>query len=281
MVKPAARRSIVDYLIEKWKFSQSRSCRLLNIHRKTYRYRTKRRNDDDLRKNIINIANERRRFGYRRIHKMLIRKGIKVNHKKVYRIYKEENLKIRIKTRKRLKRDEINKLPIPQYANEQWAIDFMSDSLASGRKFRILNVLDIATRECIAIEIDVSIKGERLTKILDKLIFLRGKPASITMDNGSEFTSKVFESWAKKKSIQLNFIQPGKPFQNAFIESFNGKFRDECLNESWFLNLKQAKKLVENWRIDYNARRPHSALGNLTPQEYADVIGNAKLKVGT
>jgi putative transposase len=239
VVKPAARRKVVDYLIKTWKISQSRSCRLLKIHRKTYRYRTKRRNDDDdLRKNIINIANERRRFGYRRIHKMLVRKGLKVNHKKVYRIYKEENLKIRVKTRKRLKRDEINNMPIPQLPNKQWAMDFMSDSFASGRKFRILNVLDIATRECIALEVDVSIKGEGLTKILEKLLFLRGKLDSITIDNGSEFTSKIFEGWPKQKGIHLNFIQPGKSFQNDFIESFHGKFRDECLNESWFLNLK-------------------------------------------
>lgn len=281
MVKPATKREIADYLIENRQLSQSRACRLIQLHRKTYRYQANRKNDDDLRKQIIKLATERKRFGYRRIHRMLIREGLNLNHKKVYRIYKEENLKIRIKPRKRLKRDQIKNLSAPQRLNEQWAMDFMSDALASGRKFRTLNIIDLATRECLAIEIDVSIKGERLIKVLEKLIFLRGKPDSILSDNGSEFTSKVLEKWAKSKSIALKFIQPGKPFQNAFVESFNGKFRDECLNENWFLTLNHAKNIVENWRIDYNTKRPHSAMGHLTPLEYAGIIGNTKLKMDT
>lgn len=281
MVKPADKRKIVQYLITKHKFSQCRACRLTNLHRKTYNYRTKKKNDDDLNNHIVDIANKRKRFGYRRIHLMLKKEGFTVNHKKVYRIYKEHNLSLRRKRTNKIKRSEINSMPTPMFTNDQWAMDFMSDSMFNGRKFRMLNIIDIATRECLTIDVDTSIKGKRVTRTLDKLVFLRGKPKSIIMDNGSEFTSKILQNWAAKRDIKLSFIQPGKPFQNAFIESFNGKFRDECLNENWFINLKQAKSLIENWRMDYNSHRPHSSLGGLTPLERKQMIQNTKLKTGT
>jgi len=251
------------------------------MHPKIYRYVSLKSNDHVLRSNLIDIAKQRKRFGYRRVHVMLKRKGFDVNHKKVYRIYKEENLSVRRTKRKRLKSGQRENILTPIFPNEQWAMDFMSDSLFSGRKFRTLNILDLFNRECIAIEVDNSLTGIKVTQILNRLIETRGMPKSITIDNGTEFTSKAFDQWAYEKGIKLNFIQPGKPSQNGFVESFNGKFRDECLNENWFSNLNHAKELIEKWRIDYNTQRPHSSLNNLTPEEYTKCWENTKLKVST
>lgn len=281
MVKPADKRKAVSYLIQNNDLSQRRSCRLLKMHPKIYRYVSLKSNDHVLRSNLIDIAKQRKRFGYRRVHVMLKRKGFDVNHKKVYRIYKEENLSVRRTKRKRLKSGQRENILTPIFPNEQWAMDFMSDSLFSGRKFRTLNILDLFNRECIAIEVDNSLTGIKVTQILNRLIETRGMPKSITIDNGTEFTSKAFDQWAYEKGIKLNFIQPGKPSQNGFVESFNGKFRDECLNENWFSNLNHAKELIEKWRIDYNTQRPHSSLNNLTPEEYTKCWENTKLKVST
>ena len=281
MVKPADKRKAVSYLIQNKDLSQCRSCRLLKLHPKIYRYVSRKKNDNVLRSNLIDIAKQRKRFGYRRVHVMLKRKGFDVNHKKVYRIYKEENLSVRRTKRKRLKSGQRENILTPIFPNEQWAMDFMSDSLFSGRKFRTLNILDLFNRECIAIEVDNSLTGIKVTQILNRLIETRGMPKSITIDNGTEFTSKAFDQWAYEKGIKLNFIQPGKPSQNGFVESFNGKFRDECLNENWFSNLNHAKELIEKWRIDYNTQRPHSSLNNLTPEEYTKCWENTKLKVST
>jgi len=281
VVKPADKRKVVSYLVQNKVLSQRRSCRLLKIHPKIYRYVSLKSNDTVLRSNLIDIAKQRKRFGYRRVHVMLKRKGFDVNHKKVYRIYKEENLSVRRTKRKRLKSGQRENILIPIFPNEQWAMDFMSDSLFSGRKFRTLNILDLFNRECIAIEADNSLTGTKVTQILNRLIETRGMPKSITIDNGTEFTSRAFDQWAYEKGIKLNFIQPGKPSQNGFVESFNGKFRDECLNENWFSNLNHAKELIEKWRIDYNTQRPHSSLNNLTPEEYTKCWENTKLKVST
>jgi putative transposase len=261
--------------------SQRRSCRLIKFYRSSFKYVSTKANDEDLRLKMIELAKSRKRFGYRRIHILLKREGFDVNHKKVYRIYKEENLSVRKKKRKRIAKSERENVLVPVFPNERWAMDFVSDSLASGRKIRTLNIVDLFTRECLAIEVDTSLSGLRVTKVLDRLIESRKKPKTITIDNGSEFTSKVFDQWAYEKGIKLNFIQPGKPMQNGFVESFNGKFRDECLNENWFLNLNHAKELIENWRIDYNTQRPHSSLNNLTPEEYVRIWNetNSKLVV--
>ena len=281
MVKPADKRIVVSYLVQNKDLSQRRSCRLLKMHPKIYRYVSLKSNDNVLRSNLIDIAKQRKRFGYRRVHVMLKRKGFDVNHKKVYRIYKEENLSVRRTKRKRLKSGQRENILTPIFPNEQWAMDFMSDSLFSGKKFRTLNILDLFNRECIAIEVDHSLTGIKVTQVLNRLIETRGMPKSITIDNGTEFTSKAFDQWAYEKGIKLNFIQPGKPSQNGFVESFNGKFRDECLNENWFSNLNHAKELIEKWRIDYNTQRPHSSLNNLTPEEYTKCWENTKLKVST
>jgi putative transposase len=210
---------------------------------------------------------------------LLKREGFNVNHKKVYRIYKEENLSVRRTKRKRLKSVPRENIITPIFPNEQWAMDFVSDSLFNGRKIRTLNVLDLFSRECLAIEVDTSLSGLRVARVLERLIGSRSVPKSITIDNGTEFTSKVFDQWAYEKGIKLNFIQPGKPTQNGFVESFNGKFRDECLNENWFLSLNYAKELIEKWRIDYNAQRPHSSLNNLTPEEYVKCWEETKSKL--
>lgn len=281
MVKPADKRKAVSYLVQNKDLSQRRSCRLLKLHPKIYRYVSLKSNDNVLRSNLIDIAKQRKRFGYRRVHVMLKRKGFDVNHKKVYRIYKEENLSVRRTKRKRLKSGQRENILTPIFPNEQWAMDFMSDSLSYGRKFRTLNILDLFNRECIAIEVDNSLTGTKVAQVLNRLIETRGLPKSITIDNGTEFTSRAFDQWAYEKGIKLNFIQPGKPSQNGFVESFNGKFRDECLNENWFSNLSHAKELIEKWRIDYNTQRPHSSLNNLTPEEYTKCWENTKLKLST
>lgn len=193
-----------------------------------------------------------------------------MNHKRTERIYREEGLSLRLRKRKKRASVARIKLPLPQRPNERWSMDFLQDVLSDGRRFRILTVVDQFSRECPTIEVDTSLGGFRVARVLDRLFELRGLPESITVDNGPEFAGKVLDEWAYRKGVRLNFIQPGKPVQNAFIESFNGRIRDECLNESWFKTLEEARKVIEAWRIDYNRVRPHSSLDNLTPEEYAD-----------
>jgi putative transposase len=218
------------------------------------------------------IAERKRRYGYRRIHIILNREGLVRNHKKTERIYREEGLSLKKRKRKRIRTDQRVPRPKPEAINEIWAMDYMADSLNSGRRFRILNIIDMGSRECLANEIDISIPGRRVTRVLDRLIFFRGKPKAILCDNGPEFTCMALDQWAYQKGIELMFISPGKPMENAFIESFNGKFRDECLNEHWFLNLRDAQFKIEAWRNEYNRERPHSSLNNMTPVEYAEYL---------
>lgn len=268
MVKPADKRNIVNFLKAEKKLTQSRSCRLVNLDVSTYRYQSVKKDDSELRNKIICLAHQNKRFGYKRIHALIKTEGIEVNRKKVYRIYKEENLAVkRKKSKQKLKR--ACSLILADFPNEMWSMDFVSDSLAQGRKFRTLNVIDVLTRECLAIEADFFLTSARVIRVLDRLIELRGKPKAIRIDNGTEFTSLIIIEWAKKNDIKLDYIQPGKPTQNAFIESFNGKFRDECLNENWFLSLNHAKILIEEWRIGYNTQRPHSSLNYMTPERFA------------
>jgi len=192
-----------------------------------------------------------------------------VNHKRVYRWYRQEGLQVRRQQRKRIA--AINRtLPhAPERAGEQWAMDFMRDTLASGRSFRTLNVVDAYTRECLAIEVDTSLPGLRVARVLGRLTAGHGTPQTIRVDNGPEFAGVVLDAWAYTKGVHLDFIDPGKPTQNGLLESFNGKFRDECLNQHWFRDLSEARQLIEGWRIDYNHERPHSGLGNRTPREFA------------
>ncbi len=200
---------------------------------------------------------------------MLGREGWRVNHKRVYRLYCEEGLSVRRRQRKRLKAEARRALALPRQANQLWTMDFTHDNLASGRKFRTLNLMDGYTRESPRIEVDTSLPGLRVVRVLEEVARERGYPKAIQVDNGPEFISRVVDQWAFEHGVELHFIEPGKPTQNAFIESFNGKFRDVCLNENWFLSLPEAREKIEMWRRDYNQVRPHSALGYQTPEEFA------------
>ncbi len=217
------------------------------------------------------LAGERLRYGAPRLHVLLKREGLVINHKKTERIYKEEKLSIRRKRRKKISRIRIA-LETPTVANEQWSMDFVSDSLHNGRRFRVLTVVDNFTKESPVIEVDTSIGGQRLVRTMNEVALFRPLPKTIRVDNGPEFLSRAFDQWAYEKGIKIHYIQPGKPTQNAFIESFNGKLRDECLNENWFISLNHAKKIIETWRNDYNAYRPHRSLGQLTPKEFIEKL---------
>ena len=215
------------------------------------------------------LAEQRRRFGARRLHVILKREGLVVNHKRTERIYREEGLSLRVRKRKRRAAGLRLEMPKPEYPNQSYSMDFVSDRLWTGRRLKMLTMVDDFTRECPKIEVDFSIGGERVCRILDEVFEIRGYPNVITMDNGPEFSGRALDEWAYRHGVKLNFIQPGKPVQNAFIESFNGRFRDECLNDNWFNMLKETREIVEEWRQDYNGFRPHSSIGNLTPKEFA------------
>ena len=237
--------------------------------RSSCRYRTRPDLDHELRERLRELAGERRRFGYRRLTVLLRREGRRVNHKRVYRIYGEEGFAVRCRKRKRLKAEGRTPLGLPTQANQVWTMDFTHDNLASGRRFRTLNLMDGFTRESPRIEVDTSLPGLRVVRVLEEVALERGCPQAIQVDNGPEFISRVVDQWAFEHGVELHFIAPGKPTENAFIESFNGKFRDECLNENWFLTLQEAREKIEAWRRDYNQARPHSALGYRTPEEFA------------
>jgi putative transposase len=199
---------------------------------------------------------------------LLRREGWAVNHKRVYRLYREEGLGVRRRKRKRIGAVERQVLAIPTRQNERWSMDFISDVLSAGRKFRSLNIVDDFNRECLAAEVDTSITGVRVVRVLEQLREFRGLPQLLVLDNGPEFAGQAVDVWAYEQGVKLHFIEPGKPVQNAFIESFNGKMRDECLNEHWFLSLGEARETIEAWRKDYNEVRPHTSLGNRTPREF-------------
>ena len=259
----------MSYTQESWEFSERRACGLVGIGRSSARYTVRRSGDEELRERLRELAGERRRFGYRRLHVMLVREGRMVNHKRIYRLYQEEGLSVRKRSRKRVSREARVPLPAPSGPNQLWSLDFVSDTLSWGRKIRMLTVVDAYTRESLAIEVDTSLSGVRVARVLERVIEEREtKPGDIVLDNGPELTSRALDQWAYERGVRLRFIEPGKPVQNAFIESFNGRLRDECLNEHWFLSLPHARRVVEGWRLDYNQNRPHSSLGNLTPEEF-------------
>ena len=255
--------------------SQRTVCRLLTLPRSTARYRSVRPPDDVVRQRLRELAMRYRRYGYQRLHVLLRREGFRLNHKKTYRLYREEQLLVRQRKRRRRAATGRLPLPAPSQRNLRWSLDFVSDQLLDGRRFRCLTVMDDCTRECKGILVDFSIGGERVTRYLDRLMASQGKPANTLSDNGTEFTSKAMFYWAQERGIQLNFIEPGKPTQNAFIESFNGRLRDECLNESVFNNIHHARAVIESWRQHYNQERPHSSLGYLTPDEYRQLLEQA------
>jgi putative transposase len=250
-------------------YSQRRACRLVGLAPKTYRYASKRSNDEPIRQRLRELATERRRFGYRRLHILLRREGVVLNWKKLYRLYREERLMVRKRGGRKRALGTRAPMAIPQGANQRWSLDFVSDGLACSRKFRILTVVDDFSRECLALVVDNSLSGIRVARELDRLIQGRGRPCMIVSDNGTELTSRAMLAWQQDHRVEWHYIAPGKPTQNGFIESFNGRLRDECLNEHLFSSLPEARRIIEAWRIDYNTKRPHSSLGGLTPTEFA------------
>jgi putative transposase len=245
--------------------SQRRACGLIGMDVSSYRYRSRRADDGPLRERLRVLAALRRRFGYRRLAWLLDREGTKVNLKKVYRLYREEGLAVKRRRGRRRAIGTRAPIVVPQMMNQRWSLDFVSDQLANGRRFRLLNVLDDFNSECLASVPDFSLPGLRVIRELEAIIAIRGKPAMIVSDNGTELTSNAVLRWVADQGIEWHYIAPGKPMQNAFVESFNGRLRDECLNEHVFTTLAEARRIVEAWRIDYNTVRPHGRLGRLPP----------------
>jgi putative transposase len=255
-------------VVERFAMSQRRSCALIGIDRSSCRYVGSRPADEELRSRLRTLARERPRWGYRTLCDVLRRERV-VNHKKVHRLYKLEGLQVRRRRRKRVAAGKRVPLVPAARANERWSMDFMRGTLADGRAFRTLNIVDDHTRECPVIEVDHSLPGQRVVRVLERLAESRGLPRTIVVDNGPEFAGRTLDRWAYERGVHLHFIDPGKPVQNAFVESFNGRFRDECLNEHWFVDLADARRTIETYRRDYNGYRPHSSLGGLTPEEFA------------
>jgi putative transposase len=259
----------VQWVRERYGVSERRACRLVGIGRSTVRYRSRPHHEEEsLRRRLRELAAARPRFGYRRLHVLLRREGVIVNHKRVERLYREEGLAVRRRTRKRVARDGRGRAALPERPNQQWGIDFVSDALAWGRRIRLFTVVDVFTREVLAIEVDTSLPGGRVVRVLERLAIERGAPDEIVLDNGPELAGKAVDQWAYERGVWLRFIEPGKPVQNAFVESFQGRLRDECLDRHWFVGLGDARHIIEAWRQDYNRARPHSALGYRPPAEF-------------
>jgi putative transposase len=269
MVEPAAKKAAAVHLVQEYRMSERRACRLVQLPRATKRYCLKSKTDDGLWQRLGELARQRQRFGYRRLTVLLQREGRKANHKRVYRLYRDLGLALRRKKRYQLRAAVPPAKGQPGRPNQHWAMDFVSDSLATGQSFRALALVDKYTRECLAIEVDTSLPGLRVIRVLERLAQQRGLPEEITCDNGPEFVSRAVQAWCAQKGLLLRYIAPGKPMQNGHAESFNGRFREECLNTNWFLHLAEARQIIESWRQDYNEQRPHSALAYRTPQEFA------------
>lgn len=262
------RRAAVTEAMTTAGLSERQACRYTGFARSSQRYRARRPLRTELRARLTTLAVLRPRWGYRRLYRLLRREGLVVNRKLVQRVYREEGLHVRRRRRKRVAIPR-TPMPIPTEANERWSMDFISDAIADGRRFRALTIVDDVTRESPAIEVDTSLPGERVVRVLETVGATRGFPKAIVCDNGPEFRSEALDQWADRRGVALLFIQPGKPIQNAFAESFNGRLRDECLNESWFVSLRDARETIEAWRRDYNVARPHSGLAGRTPEEFA------------
>jgi len=269
MVTPAAKREAVAHLQALLDVSERRACRVIAVDRTSVRYRSRRADDSDLREKLRVLAHQRRRFGYRRLHILLRRDGVLINRKKTQRLYREEGLTVR--RRKGRKRAVGARMPPPVLAlsNQRWSLDFVHDQLVTGRRFRILNIVDDVTRECLAAVPDTSISGKRVVRELTELIARRGRPGMIVSDNGTELTSNAVLVWCGEAGIDWHYTMPGKPTQNAFVESFNGRMRDELLNETLFMSMGHAREKIAAWADDYNTRRPHSSLGYATPAAFA------------
>ena len=273
MVTPAAHREAAAYLQSTYEMSERRACRVIGTDRTSVRYQATREDDGVLRARLTALAQERRRFGYRRLHVLLRREGHAVNRKRVQRLYREERLTVRRRGGRKRAMGTRRPIETPSAPNQRWSLDFVSDQLTDCRRFRILAVVDDCTRECLALVADTSLSGRRVARELDAIIRERGSPPdTIVSDNGTEYTSNAILAWADETRVGWHYIAPGKPQQNGFIESFNGRLRDELLNETLFRSLPHARAVLEAWRCDYNEQRPHSKLGWLTPQDYAAAL---------
>ncbi|MBO9398116.1 IS3 family transposase [Shimia sp. R9_2] len=268
LLRPGSRRNAVNWAMKTKGHNQRRACALAGIDPRVYRRRSKRPADTELRTRMKELASERRRFGYRRLHILLKREGGEVNWKKLYRLYREEGLTVRKRGGRKRAVGTRTPMVIPQGPNQRWSLDFMSDALEDGRRFRVLNVIDDFSRECLAAVVDTSIGGARVARELDRIAQLRGYPCLVVSDNGTELTSNALLKRQEDRKVDWHYIAPGKPMQNGLVESFNGRMREECLNEHLFPSLRHACRMIAAWRADYNHHRPHSSLDGLTPGEY-------------
>ncbi|MEM9592064.1 MAG: IS3 family transposase [Pseudomonadota bacterium] len=269
LVTPAAKRQAVAHLCREHEVSQRRACSVLGVDRSSVRYRSVRPDDAELRTAMKAVVAERRRFGYRRVHVMLERQGWRVNQKKLRRLYREEKLQVRQRGGRKRALGTRRPMPVPERPNERWSLDFVSDAFTDGRRFRILAIVDDFSRECLAPVTDTSLSGLRVTRELTAIMVRRGRPKTIVSDDGTALTSMAVLGWCRDTGVGWHYIAPGQPMQNAFVESFNGGFRDELLNETLFSSLAEAREKITAWKEDYNRHRPHSSLGNLTPREFA------------
>jgi putative transposase len=282
MVTPAAKREAVAHLQALLDVSERRACRVIDADRTVIRYRSRRTSDEGLREKLRDLAHQRRRFGYRRLHILLRRDGIIINRKKTQRLYREEGLTVRRRKGRKRAVGARAPAPVPALPNQRWSLDFVHDQMITGRRFRVLNVVDDVTRECLAAVPDTSISGKRVVRELTELIARRGKPGMIVSDNGTELTSNAVLEWCGEAGIEWHYTAPGKPTQNAFVESFNGRMRDELLNETLFTSLAHAREKIAAWAQDYNTGRPHSSLGYATPAAFAADLkkqGAASLRI--
>jgi putative transposase len=280
VVTPPAKREAVAYILETHGVSERRACRALGITRALVRYRVRRPVDAALRERLRALAGARRRFGYRRLAILLKREGFVCNIKKIRRIYREEGLRVKRRHGRKKATGTRQPLPQPDRINQVWSLDFLSDALADGRRFRVLGIMDQCSREALTLAADTSMPGQRVVRELDALVRRRGKPKVIVSDNGTELTSRAMLIWAAEQGIDWHYITPGRPQQNGYTESLNGKLRDECLNEHWFTTLHEARQILADWQCDYNTVRPHSALNYLTPAEFIARQGVGCVRLG-
>jgi len=275
MVGGPEKRQVTAFLQETFDMSERRACRVIDQSRSTQRYASRRPEIPRLRERLVALAEARPRFGYPRLHLLLRREGFHVNRKRIYRLYRVAGLKLRPKRRPRAAPRERHPMTPAARANASWSLDFVSDRLADGRQFRTLTVVDDFVKRCPVLEVDTSISGARVTRAIDMAIEIHGKPDRLIMDNGPEFTSRAMIEWASRRGIELAWIEPGKPIQNAYAESFNARFRDECLNQHHFTTLGDARAIIEAWRQDYNTVRPHTSLGGETPERFFELWSEA------
>ena len=269
-MKPCVKRTLVDEKVAEHPISVSQACQLINLSRSVYYYQPVPSSDTEIVEALDRLSEKHPTQGFWKLHHRLRQEGHTWNHKRVHRVYCQMGLNFRRKKKRRLPARVKEPLVVPDRINTTWSMDFMSDILAGGRKFRVLNVMDDYNREALAIEVDISIPSERVKRVLERLLFFRDKPQRIRVDNGPEFMANTLVDWCELMNIELQFIQPGKPRQNAFVERFNGSYRKDVLDAYWFESLEQVRTLSEKWRIDYNHHRPHEALGNISPVMFAE-----------